>query len=69
MKQRPQVCIDKTGQFLSTHQINGEIIASDNGSTDGSPEITVEHATTLIHVTPKGNIRGGLRHIIGLLFS
>lgn len=53
-------CIDKARQFLSEHQVNGEVIVSDNGSTDGSPDIAIEYGATLVHVKPCGGYGKGL---------
>ena len=36
-------CIDKAVSAFREHGINGEVIVSDNGSTDGSIQIAEEH--------------------------
>ena len=33
-----ELCISKAQQFMQTHNITGEVIIGDNGSTDGSIE-------------------------------
>jgi glycosyltransferase involved in cell wall biosynthesis len=47
-------CIQKAQYFLFTSQILGEIIVSDNGSTDGSPAIAQKMGARVIHVQQKG---------------
>ncbi|MBR9846879.1 MAG: glycosyltransferase family 2 protein, partial [Algicola sp.] len=47
-------CINKAQSFLKSNDVHGEIIIADNGSTDGSIEITKSHNTRLVHVTQKG---------------
>jgi glycosyltransferase involved in cell wall biosynthesis len=48
------VCIDKARGFLERHNITGEIIIADNGSTDGSQAIAVEHGTRIVNVPLRG---------------
>ena len=40
-------CIDKAKGFLARTGIKGEVLISDNGSTDGSREIAEAHGGTL----------------------
>ncbi len=47
-------CINKANHFLSTHEIEGEIIIADNGSTDGSDKIAERAGAQAIHVESKG---------------
>ncbi len=48
------VCIEKALQSLRTHNIVGEVIVADNGSTDGSQAIAVAMGARVIHVEAKG---------------
>jgi len=48
------ICVSKAGKFLKTHNINGEIIVADNGSSDGSQNLANEAGASVIHVTEKG---------------
>ncbi len=47
-------CIQKAQQFLHQHQVVGEIIIADNGSTDGSQAIATLMGARVIHVEAKG---------------
>lgn len=47
-------CIRKAQNFLNVHEIAGEIIIADNGSTDGSIELAKTLKVNVIHVTNKG---------------
>ncbi len=47
-------CIDKVKASLEKHQISGEIIVSDNGSTDKSIEIALSRGARVVHVKEKG---------------
>ncbi len=49
-----EVCIRKAQQALREHDINGEIIVADNGSTDGCPELAAKLGARVINVTAKG---------------
>lgn len=48
------VCVDKALRAMKEHDINGEVIVADNGSTDGSIEIAQKHGARVVHVTEKG---------------
>jgi glycosyltransferase involved in cell wall biosynthesis len=48
------ICIAKAQRALRMHNIRGEIIAADNGSTDGSPEIAASMGVRVVHVAAKG---------------
>ena len=48
------VCIDKARKSLDDHNITGEIIVADNGSTDGSQEIARKHGARIIDIQEKG---------------
>jgi len=47
-------CICKAQQFIHTHGVAGEVIVADNGSTDGSLAIAVQHGARLVHVAARG---------------
>jgi glycosyltransferase involved in cell wall biosynthesis len=47
-------CIGKARRALNEHNIAGEIIVADNGSTDGSQAIAMKLGARLINVTEKG---------------
>jgi glycosyltransferase involved in cell wall biosynthesis len=49
-----QVCIEKAQQSLCKHNIKGEIIVADNGSTDGSQAIAKRMGARIVHVKAKG---------------
>lgn len=48
------VCIDKAGSFLQRSGVIGEVLIADNGSTDGSQEIAIEHGARVVDVVEKG---------------
>ncbi|MGZ8191387.1 MAG: glycosyltransferase family 2 protein [Methylococcaceae bacterium] len=47
-------CIDKAMTFLQQQNINGEVLIADNGSTDSSQKIAVDHGARVINVDIKG---------------
>jgi glycosyltransferase involved in cell wall biosynthesis len=47
-------CIDKAMTFLQQQNINGEVLIADNGSTDSSQKIAVDHGARVINVDTKG---------------
>lgn len=47
-------CIQKAKNFLHQEKIEGEILISDNGSSDGSQHIAEQYGARLIHATTKG---------------
>ena len=48
------ICIAKASRALSEHNIAGEIIIADNGSTDGSQDITANLDAQLVNVRERG---------------
>jgi glycosyltransferase involved in cell wall biosynthesis len=49
-----EACIAKAQRALCQHNIRGEIIVADNGSTDGSPAIAGRMGAQVVHVKGKG---------------
>src|SRR5688500_4143187 len=47
-------CIEKAQQALREHNITGEIVVADNGSTDGSQEIALGLGARVVPVEAKG---------------
>jgi glycosyltransferase involved in cell wall biosynthesis len=47
-------CIRKAREFLDSHDVTGEIVIADNGSTDGSQEIATGLGAHVVPVTEKG---------------
>lgn len=47
-------CIDKARGFLERHNIIGEVVVADNGSTDGSQTIAALHGARVITVPIRG---------------
>lgn len=47
-------CLQKAFGFLRRHQIDGEVIVADNGSTDGSLDIAQRHGAKIVRVEQKG---------------
>ena len=48
------VCIERAQQLLSEHAIDGEILVSDNGSTDGSQAIALALGARIVHCPVRG---------------
>jgi glycosyltransferase involved in cell wall biosynthesis len=56
-------CIQKARLGLHRAGVTGEIVVADNGSTDGSPELSRKHGARLVPVPEKGYgsaLRGGI---------
>lgn len=49
-----RTCVEKARQALLAHQVQGEIIVADNGSTDGSQAIASQLGARVVPVTEKG---------------
>jgi glycosyltransferase involved in cell wall biosynthesis len=47
-------CIDKAQGYLTRSGIVGEVVVADNGSTDGSQQIAVDHGARVVNVEAKG---------------
>jgi glycosyltransferase involved in cell wall biosynthesis len=61
-------CIRKAQGFLEQHQVRGEIIVVNNGSTDHSVEIAQSLGARVVHIAEKGYgnaIRGGFATACG----
>jgi glycosyltransferase involved in cell wall biosynthesis len=52
--QTVDTCIKKAVNFMKEHDIQGEIIIADNGSTDGSQKIASELGANVVSVEAKG---------------
>ncbi len=48
------VCIRKARRFLAEHDVRGEVLIADNGSTDGSQEIAVAEGARVVDVAERG---------------
>ncbi|MFC9559118.1 glycosyltransferase family 2 protein [Agromyces sp. NPDC056965] len=48
------VCIDKAQGYLQRSGVQGEVLIADNGSTDGSQQIAVEHGARVVDIEQKG---------------
>jgi glycosyltransferase involved in cell wall biosynthesis len=56
------VCVSKAIGFLKSHNVNGEVVIADNGSTDKSVEIAEKLGAVIAHIPEKGYgsaLRGG----------
>ena len=48
------ICISKSLTFLADHQVAGEVLIADNGSSDGSREIAQKLGARVVEVAKKG---------------
>lgn len=48
------LCVGKARAFLEQHQITGEVLVADNGSTDGSQAIAQAAGARVLNVTERG---------------
>lgn len=48
------ICVKKALQCMERHQIAGEVVVADNGSTDGSQQLAREAGARVVEVTEKG---------------
>ena len=48
------ICIRKAKKFLSENNIDGEVLISDNGSTDGSQDIAKAEGARVVSTDIKG---------------
>lgn len=61
-------CVDKAMKFLTDNSINGEIVVADNGSSDGSDSIALEHGARVFYVAERGYgsaLIGGINAALG----
>ena len=49
-----ELCITKAQQFMQTHNISGEVVIGDNGSTDGSVKKALALGAVVVNVKEKG---------------
>lgn len=49
-----EICIKKAKKFLETSGVKGEVLISDNGSTDGSQEIAERNGARVVSTTKRG---------------
>jgi len=47
-------CVNKSKQFLSNNNINGEVLVADNGSSDNSKKIAFAYGARVVEVKEKG---------------
>jgi hypothetical protein len=47
-------CVRKARGFLARTKIDGEVLVTDNGSTDGSPELARSAGARVVHIKRKG---------------
>ena len=62
------VCLRKARRFLQEYSVCGEVIVSDNGSTDGSREIAVSEGARLVTISRRGYgsaLLGGIKEARG----
>lgn len=63
-----EVCIKKAMSFLTDHNVSGEVLIADNGSTDGSQAIATRNGARVVDIEQKGYgsaLRGGCENARG----
>jgi glycosyltransferase involved in cell wall biosynthesis len=61
-------CVAKAVRWIRTHEVAGEVIVADNGSTDGSCQIAVANGAKVVSVEKKGYgsaLMGGIEQARG----
>ncbi|MEG9432641.1 glycosyltransferase family 2 protein [Terriglobus sp. ADX1] len=48
------ICVDKAMAALRENNIAGEVVVADNGSTDGSQQIAIDHGARVVNVPIRG---------------
>jgi glycosyltransferase involved in cell wall biosynthesis len=48
------LCVQKALSFLLLHDVDGEVLVADNGSTDGSPALAQAAGARVVHVADQG---------------
>jgi glycosyltransferase involved in cell wall biosynthesis len=48
------ICINKALGFLKKNDVDGEVLIADNGSSDGSQALALQHGARVINVSEKG---------------
>lgn len=62
------ICVRKAKTFLQKHDVRGEVIVADNGSTDGSQTIAINAGARIVNIEEKGYgaaLSGGIRSAKG----
>jgi Glycosyl transferase family 2 len=57
-------CVTKARAFLTDHDIDGEVVVADNGSTDGSQQLAAAAGARVVSIPERGYgsvLRGGIR--------
>ncbi|MFL5973985.1 MAG: glycosyltransferase family 2 protein, partial [Solirubrobacterales bacterium] len=47
-------CVARARDALQTHDLHGEVIVADNGSSDGSPDLAAEAGARVVHEPRRG---------------
>lgn len=61
-------CVDDALEFIKRRKLHGEVIVVDNGSTDSSAKIAIQHGAIVVREERRGYgsaIRAGIRHSRG----